>query len=346
MVLKRLAIIFYKKCYVAKYQKIEINRFKSSLSDKVTIIGESLDEYVLNAINSKFFEFTKIKEFEIITTYSNLDKKFFSNWSGLSKFLGLNEIKLKMKILYKPIPPDIYVVTTSAIFLIPKFCFEREITEVCIYDNPQEKEKIVQSIESAEDISHLQGTLAYNKKFDKIFEITKRNFSLDESDKIINALISWEISGNGYDDIEPLWRIFEEKIRRFMKSRLERKDPISWFSKLFYGVLPSKKQQLIINSFDQVKKYHGITQIDSHPSALELVNPGDYKIVIEKNRSIFPEFFSNVGERHLFDLEDIVKIRNITIHPKASDPPVITSNAIIKSLILIEFLNQIEPSIK
>jgi hypothetical protein len=356
MVVKKIINFFYSLIHFTNDRKIDSREFKIRLRGKISIVSNDLDAAILNWINEKYFTLNNLSEIEILTRYSNCDKEFHKSWAGLDKYAGGFNVIVKVKILNRDIPPEVYIINNAEGYRIPIFSFHREnnaqveIKELFIIEQSDEIiNQICDAIAHAEDISHLKGQ-SYNKKIEKIFEIDKRNFSSAEAEKIIEAIYAWECSGNGYEEIGPLWRIYEDKIRKFIKFRLERNNPTTWFSRDFYGKLNKHKKQLIDNQFNTEKKELGITQLDHHPNPLQLANPGDYATVIENNSKLFPEFFQMIGKIDgnalLSDLKFIATTRSDGIHPKTTKPPVLGSNFIVKTLIVISFLNDIETAIR
>ena len=150
----------------------------------------------------------------------------------------------------------------------------------------------MKALASAEDFTALKGYDIYHRKFNALFQIESRYLGEEEKDEILDSLISWETSG--YDDIEPVWRIFESKIRKFIMIRLNVASPDDWFST---RVLPcfNNKPEIktgIIKRFNNNKNRLEITRIDEHPNPNEYLDAENYEQIINNsnNKSLFQDY--------------------------------------------------------
>ena len=253
---------FLDKASLLLYRKSPFNEFKKAFSFTLYVAGGTLDNKVLDFITQ--IDLNRVKKIVILTPYSNLDKKFINSWSGMSKYLYELDIELFMKAPSEKIPLDIIFLDKKSAFFISRNSFEKPIYEVCILKNSKKINEIKDAFASAEDFTHLRGIEVYHKKFNKLFQIDKRYLGDIEKEEILDAINLWE--STNYDDIEPLWRILEKKIRNFLKIRLEEKNPKDWFSIRVIPCFEDEIKEVIKKRFEKSKARLQINNIDEHPN--------------------------------------------------------------------------------
>ena len=329
-----------------KITKLPIDKFIHNFSNILYIAGESLDHNVLNFITQ--INLSNIKRIIILTPYSNLDKKFTTSWGVLGKFLLEIPVDLEMKAPKERIPADIYFMDKDSIFFIPRNYFEKKIEVCCLSADKSKRDQIMNALASAEEFTTLRGHDIFHKKFNALFQIENRYLSEEEMDNILDSLISWETSG--YDDIEPVWRIFESKIRNFIRIRLSGASPSDWFSTKVIPCFNHKPNIIlaIMKLFDKNKNRLGITNIDEHSNPNEYLNAENYEQIINNtnNRSLFNDY-RNISNRKYQDyIRDIIKARNAPIHSRTPDNDAeVYSNIIVKIIMSIEWLNKLESTL-
>ncbi|MGB8218365.1 MAG: hypothetical protein WCE94_13785 [Candidatus Methanoperedens sp.] len=320
--------------------KIPLNEFKEAFSDILYVAGGTVDHKVLDFVTT--VNLYKIKKIIILTPYSNLDKAFITSWSGLSKYLSDMKIELSMKAPTEKIPSDVFFFDKKSSFFIPRNYFEKDISECCICTNSKSISQITNAFASAEDFTHLRGDDVYNRKFNMLFQIDQRYLSDKEKDKVLDAIHLWESSD--YEDLEPLWRILEKKVRTFIKIRLEQENQNDWFT---VKVLPCFEDEeirgLIITRFEKTKGRLGITNIDEHTNPNVFLVAENYENIInnKENRRLFNDFRTN--KKYVEYFRDCVKARNPSIHNRPPDEDTdLYSNIIVKILMTLEWLNHLD----
>lgn len=329
-------------------EKISFDKFRESFSNILYVVGTSLDSKVLDFLSR--LDLDMVTQIIILTPYSNLDKSFTTSWKGLSRFIEDKNIKLRMKAPKEEIPSDIYFLCDNKIFYIPKMYFSKGIRECCICKNLDIKDRILNALATSEDFTTFKGMDIYHTKFNAILEIDKRNLGDTEKEKVLDALCAWENSG--YDDIEPLWRVFEEKIRKFIQTRLKRDTPQNWFTSRVLSCFNNMPEvnDAILNRFNQNKERIGVQNIDDHPFPMEYLVAENYITVINNlgNRNLFSDYRSrgNTSRIKKEMINDIIKGRNPSIHARTPDSETdLYSNIILKMLISLEWLNELEPAL-
>lgn len=336
----------FERLSLLKKEKIAFDEFKDSFANTLYVAGTTLDSQVLDFLST--LNLDNITKILILTPYSNLDKSFTTSWRGLSKFIGDKNIELKMKAPKEKIPSDIYFISNDKIYFIPKIYFSKNIKQCCICKNFDIKDKILKAFASSEDFSTFKGSEIYYAKYNVIFEIDKRNLGDNEKEKILEALWAWENSG--FEDIEPLWRIFESKIRNFIQIRLK-DDSGNWFTSKVLSCF--EKQEIIDaihNRFDKNKERLEISDIDDHPFPVEYLVAENYETIImnSNNSSYFSDYKSNENNGRVRKqlVRDVIKGRNPSIHARTLDSDSdLYSDLIIKALLSMEWLNELEPGL-
>ena len=325
-------------------KKIDFNQFLISFSKTLYVVGGSVDHNVLDFITR--INLKDIQSIIILTPFSNLDKPFTTSWKTLSKYLQGEHIDLRMKAPTENIPLDVYFMDKKKLFFIPRNYFEKKIKECCVSDSKEVRNQIMTALASSEDFTNLKGLEIYHKKFDKVFQISSRHLSDDDKERILDGLVSLESSG--YEDIEPLWRIFEKKMRIFIKQRLTTINPTTWFSSNILPCFNNKPEikEGIMKRFEKNKGRYGISNIDDHPNPTEYLNAENYEQIINNNKSVFTDYRAKKHRKYREYIQEVVKSRNASIHDRAPDDDAeLYSNIIFKMLISLEWLNTIEPSI-
>ncbi|MCX9083299.1 MAG: hypothetical protein OIN87_00695 [Candidatus Methanoperedens sp.] len=323
------------------YKKIPINDFKEAFSETLYVAGGSVDDRILDFITQ--IDLHRIRKLIILTPYSNLDKKFIISWSGLAKYVNDMRIELIMKAPEEKIPSDIFFLDKNSSFFIPRFYFEKEISECCVSRNIKLINQIRDAFASAEDFTHLKGNEIYHKKFNNLFQIDQRHLSDKEKDMVLEAIYSWETSG--YGDIEPLWRILETKVRNFIKIRLEQENSSDWFSTRVLPCFDGEIQAVIISHFEKSKGRLGIDTIDEHPNPNEFLVAENYENIINNrtNKHLFHDFRDGTNKKFVEYFRDSIKARNPSIHNRTPDEDTdLYSNIIVKILMTLEWLNRLE----
>lgn len=330
------------KASLLLYKKIPINDFKEAFSETLYVAGGSVDDRVLDFITE--IDLNRIRKLIILTPYSNLDKKFMNSWGGLAKYVNEMKIELIMKAPAEKIPSDIFFLDKNSSFFIPRFYFEKEISECCVSRNIKLINQIRDAFASSEDFTHTRGNEIYYKKFNKLFQIDQRRLSDKEKEMVLDAIYSWECSG--YSDIEPLWRILETKVRNFIKIRLEQENPKDWFSSRVLPCIEDVEiKQTIIKRFEKSKNRLGINYIDEHPNPNEFLVAENYEIIIKNknNRDLFSDFRDSSNNKFVDYFRDSIKARNPSIHNRTPDEDTdLYSNTIVKILMTLEWLNRLE----
>lgn len=327
-------------------EKIPFDQFRKAFGGILYVVGTSLDSKVLDFLSD--IDLDKVEKIIILTPYSNLDKPFTTSWKGLSRFIEDNKIELRMKAPKEKIPSDIYFLCNNKIFFIPKMYFSKEIKQCCVCKNSNIKENILKSLASAEDFTTFKGMDIYHAKFNAIFEIDKRNLGDTEKEKVLDALCAWENSG--YDDIEPLWRVFEYKIRNFIQIRLKETSR-NWFSSKVLTCFEDPDIVTAINNrFNKNKDRLEISNIDEHPFPVEYLVAENYENVImnSQNSSHFSDYRNNANNGKVKKqlVRDAIKGRNPSIHARTLDSDAdLYSDVIVKTLLSMEWLNKLEPSL-
>lgn len=351
MVLKRLSdkvlLFFYSRVRLFRFKKIPLTNFWNAFSGTLYIAGKSLDSRVLDFISLTTINLKKINKIVILTPYSNLDEKFTISWSGLAKYLYDMKIELIMKAPTEEIPSDIFFLDNKSIYFIPRNYFEKEISECCIPINSKIIKNILTACATSEDFTHLKGTEVYHKKFNNLFQINQRYLSHQEKEEVLHSLLLWE--STNYEDIEPLWRILERKVRNFIKIRLMQENPTDWFSCRVLPCFEPEIQDKIIERFENSKGK--IDNIDAHQNPNVFLVAENYENVMGNkiNNSLFKDFrdksdAKNKKSRGYF--QDCVQARNPSIHGRTPDDDMdLYSDTIVKILMTLEWLNRLEPQL-
>lgn len=331
------------KLYLIFYRKIPYNEFINLFSGTLFVAGQTVDNVVLDFIDK--IELDRIKKIVILTPLSNMDKAFTNSWSGLDRYLrGLN-IDLMVKAPKNPIYPDIYFLDGKNMSFVPRICFENYEIMCCICKDHKKRREIMEASASAEDITSLRGADLYYKKFDRQFEIDKRKLSDDDKEKVLNALMAWENSN--YEDIEPLWRVFEYKIRCFIKIRLSSDNQQNWFTKRVLSCFENKKEIIegIMKRFEKNKQRWEVESLDEHPFPVEYLDAKNYETIIgnKNNRVFFSDYKDGSNRKYHSYIHDVIKARNAPIHARKPDEDAdYFSDTISKLLMSLEWLNILE----
>src|SRR5690606_9308385 len=97
---------------------------RSLLINDVFIIGDNVDNEVLDYINDSTLDIDNINSITIITFASNIDKAFATSWTGLAKFLSGTNIKLKIEIVNgKNLPNGVLFINKDNIFVASRVSF-------------------------------------------------------------------------------------------------------------------------------------------------------------------------------------------------------------------------------
>jgi len=327
------------KASLLTYKKLPLNKFNTAFSDTLYIAGRTVDSRVLDFISNIYL--SKIKRIIILTPYSNLDKDFINSWGGLSKYLSDLKIDLFMKAPLEKIPSDVYFLDKTSTFLIPRNCFEKEISECCVFTNAKIIREIRDAFSSAEDFTHFKGHKIYHKKFNSLFQVDQRYLNDNEKEQILDAIQLWESSN--FDDIEPLWRILEKKIRRFIKIKLEEENPDDWFSARVLPCFNDEIRSSILKLFEKSKGRLGIESIDEHLNPNEYLVGENYLNVMgnRDNKHLFKDNFLDKKNRKFKEyFQDCLSARNPSIHDRTPDEETeLYSNIILKILMTLEWLN-------
>ena len=300
---------------------------------------------VLDNIREPTFPISIFKRVIIITTYSNINEQFNVSWKGLTRFLKDSPTEIIVKITKTKIPVDIFFLLNNDLFWIPRYNFTGELYELMICNNPGILSQIKTSDKTSDDITNLSGEETYYEKYNQLFSINKRNLGIEERKMLLRAIYSWEISG--YQDIEPIWRIFENKIRNFIQIRLSDIDSGHWFSTLVIPKFSQEIQEGIMKRFDANKGQFGITDIDIHPFPVEYLDPGNYPVIIDKNPTTFQDYRAGGNKKFRQYIAEVVNARAPNLHNRTPDENSdLLSDIIPKILQSCEFLNKIEPRLK
>lgn len=329
------------KASLLLYKKIPLNEFKKAFSDTLYVAGGTVDNKVLDFIT--LIDLRRIRRIVILTPYSNLDKQFMISWSGLEKYLHDMRIELIMKAPSEKIPSDVFFLNKKSNFFIPRFYFEKQISECYISTNFKLIAQIMEAFASAEEFTHLKGNEIYHKKFNKLFQIDQRRLNDKEKEGVLVAITLWESSN--YNDVEPLWRILEKKVRNFIKIRLERENPNDWFSTRVLSCFNDEIQGQIISHFEKSKGRLGINNIDEHPNPNEFLVAENYENIINNrtNKKLFSDFQDRTNKKFVGYFRDCIKARNPSLHNRTPDDDTdLYSNIIVKILMTLEWLNSLD----
>ncbi len=331
--LNKLSLIFYRK--------IPYNEFINLFSGTLIVAGQTVDNVVLDFIDK--IEFDRIEKIVVLTPLSNIDKAFTNSWSGLDRYLRELNIDLMVKAQKDPIYPDIYFLDGDNMSFVPRICFENHKIMCCICKDSQKISKLMKATASAEDITSLRGYEVYHKKFNRLYEIDKRKLSDHEKEKILDALVAWENSN--YEDIEPLWRVFEKKIRCFIQIRLSSRQ--KWFTEMVLSCFENDEEikEGILTRFERNKQRRGIEFIDEHPFPVEYLNAENYEIIIgnKNNREFFKDYKNKLNRKYHSYIRDVIEARNPTMHARVQDEGAdYFSDTISKLLMALEWLNTLE----
>ena len=347
MVLNNLSdtylFLLLEKLLLTRYNKVQFNEFQKAFSDTLYVAGLSVDSKILDFITEIELD-SKVKNVLILTPYSNIDKKFVDSWGGLEKYLSGLNISLRMKAPTESIPSDVYFFDEKSIYFIPRNYFGKHIVEVPMCTSLKRKNQIMEAFASSDEFTHLKGNEIYYKKYNIFFQIGKRHLNDKEKEIILRAIHSWEESN--YDDIGPIWRNLENKMREFIKIRLEKDNTEDWFSIKILPHLTDERQKAVVKIFEKSKVRLKIENIDEHQNPTEYLNPGEYGVVIGNNNISFKDYSSKGNKQYRKMFADCVAARNPSIHNRTPDEDVdLDSNIIWKTLVLIEWLNRLEPKL-
>lgn len=331
------------KLLLTRYDKVQFDEFQKAFSDTLYVAGLSVDDKVLDFITEIELD-GNVKRVLILTPYSNIDKNFVDSWGGMEKYLSDLNIDLRMKAPTESIPSDVYFFDEKSIYFIPRNYIGKHIVEVPMCTSFKRKNQIMEAFASSDEFTYLKGNEIYYKKYNIFFQIGKRHLNDKEKEMILRAMHSWEESN--YDDIGPIWRNLENKMREFIKIRLEKDNTEDWFSTKILPHLTDERQKAVVKIFEKSKGRLEIENIDEHRNPTEYLNPWEYSFVIGKNKSSFKDYSEKSNKQYQKMFNDCVMARNPAIHNRTPDEDVdLDSNIIWKTLMLIEWLNRLEPKL-